>query len=153
MGHFHNLLCQEIIFTLLLVKIDDFTQKIVEMPFPLFWWSNYSFIPGGISIYFMQTLAFYLFCRKSSNKINEKSRKEKMDISTLENSFILMGMNNLNSYFFPRNVCLPFAICNSIKLGGYFCFSVHCGWFSVHPLSLGWLQIPGWYDWTYYFAT
>ena len=44
-----------------------FTQKVVEMSFPLFWWSKYPFILGGICIYFMQIPASYLFCRKSSN--------------------------------------------------------------------------------------
>ena len=43
--------------------------------------TKYPFIPGGICIYF----AYYLFCRKSLNKIKEKSRREKMYISTLEN--------------------------------------------------------------------
>jgi hypothetical protein len=32
---------------------------------------NAPFIPGGICIYFMQIPEFYLFCRKSFNKINE----------------------------------------------------------------------------------
>ena len=55
---------------------------------------NVQFIPRGICIYFMQTPVFYLFCRKSLNETNEKSRREQMDISTLENSLILMGMIN-----------------------------------------------------------
>ena len=41
---------------------------------------NALFIHGGICIYFMQIPAVYLFCRKSMNKINEKSRRKEMDI-------------------------------------------------------------------------
>ena len=46
---------------------------------------------------FMQIPAFYLFCRRSSNKINEKSQRGKMDISTLENSLILMGTGHFHN--------------------------------------------------------
>ena len=95
LGHFHNLLCKEILFPLhsgekwwLQTSVHHFFPYAVEISFllakvcgndsfPLCQWSKYSFIPGGVFIYFMQLPAFYLFCRKSSDKINENSRKNK----------------------------------------------------------------------------
>ena len=45
MGHFHNFLCEEMVFPLPKEKMIYlfFTQKVAEMPFPLF--SKYPFIP------------------------------------------------------------------------------------------------------------
>ena len=66
------------------------TQKAVEMPFAIFLWSIYPFIPGGF--FFMQIPVFYLFFRKSSNKINEKSLEGINGYLYIRKLLYLMGM-------------------------------------------------------------
>ena len=55
---------------------EAFPQMVVEMPLPQGFINqqNIHLIPPGFFIYFMQTPAFYLFCRKSSNIFEKNLR-------------------------------------------------------------------------------
>ena len=122
-GHFHNLLCEEMIFPqhkeknyVLRYEVIIFS-RVVKMLFPLFYWLKYSFIPAVICIYFMQRYDNWLFLTLFPfPPIKEGRRKGVWSSKTGFKTIFFKGSNRFSPISLQINGCTIFSIFDDFPL-------------------------------------